>query len=531
MQQGRPIHSTMFDHADAPVRPAPEAAKMPIQNHAEWSRAAALIVILIALTVLVVGWLAGVEQIRRLRPSFAAMAPSTAISFVLTGVSLLISASGPRLATALAIARVVCPCLVLAVALTDLLVIVSDMATGIDALIAPSAGAFQRGSMAPATAVAFLLASVSLLTAFRRSPGAEFAFVLCATLGLCIACIAVVGYVFDSHALYQISLFTAMALHTALCFIAVSLGMLLLRPDIGWVKYLLGSGTGSDGARRLFPFIVAGPLCLCMVALQATKMGILEANFRLSMLATAIIVLLAVMVLKNAAFQNEAERSLMATTDQLRSALADKEILLREVYHRVKNNLQLVNALIGIQSGEIDDPAAQNALRSVTERVGALGTVHQLLVSAGSTSELGIDQFLNELCLNIAAGYGAARRGITIEVDAENQQVEIDTAIALGLLVNELVSNAIKHAFVDDAGGSVRISYGVLESGRTQLVVRDTGKGMAAASPNGFPNGNTGAGIVQGLIAQLDAECNVETHGGTRVTIVFPTETECRVGA
>ena len=476
----------------------------------------------ISTLVLFVGWGLDVETLRRLDPHLAAMAPSTAICFAMISVALLarIASEGrsrvvPRLAIAIA-------SLVTVTAVADLCVILSGAARGIDGFLMSSIESYHSASMAPATALYFLLAAFCLVVSSRALPLSEGSLVTAATVGLLGALVALVGYAFDTSALYSLSMFAAMALHTALCFAGLFLAVLLMNAERGWVGILTHPGAGSVGARRLFPIVVAVPLLLCLLALLASS-RFLATNFVLAVLAIAIIVLLAGAVLRNAVVENRAERRLIELGEELRAAVTDRDLLLSEVHHRVKNNLQQIISLLQIEACRLDDPSAREAFRITAGRVRSMGVVHRMLISSGNFASVGTSRFLRSLCDNIVPKGEGATPSLTVDVEAIDLPMPIDTAVAVGLLVTECVTNAVKHAFPDRREGTIRIRFRRLD-GDAELCIADDGIGMPGASYETSPSTEDGTGtlLINGLVAQLDADMTLEVDGGTRLLIRIP---------
>lgn len=456
----------------------------------------------------------GSVLLQRLNPDFAAMVPSTALSFLLAASAILVQARSEPSRLAMRWTRLVA-IMLLVVSVIDILVIAGTDANGIDMLLWPDAGVFESASMAIATATNFALAGICLWRLDRPAGAADGVFAGAATLGLVLSGIAITGYVFDTQALYEISLFTAMALHTALAFAAVFTALLLVRPRASWVGLLAGSGGGSRSVRRMFPGVIIVPFILCLVALEATHRGLVNANFRLSVLAIIMMVLMSAAVLYYANIQNRIER-------RLRAALADRELLLREVYHRVKNNLQMTTALLRLGLAETKDPAAQAIINGTIKRVESIGVVHRLLMSARVPSELTADKFLHELCENVLSG-SDLDPAINLEIHASDDRLHVETAVTLGLLVNELLTNAAKHAFPEGGPGTISVSFHRDNSGDGLLVVRDTGIGY---NPESSPrSGGIGTTLVTGLVSQLDGEMYVSDDNGTQVTVMIPVET------
>lgn len=475
------------------------------------------------LAVLLGGWIAGSDTLRRLSAEYAAMAPSTAYAFLFVGIVLLRWMTWQRDAERRRKFLRGSAVLIALLSFADLAVLLSGRGGGIDLLFWPGIGDLDFVGMAPATAVCFLAAAACLFRLDRTADENGRLYVLCATAGLLLSSVALTGYVFDSRALYEQFVFGAMALHTAICFVALFSVLLLLKPRTGWIDILLGEGRGSAGARRLLPVVIGGPFLLCLIALYATGAGALNANFRLSLLAIGMVTLFAAVVLRNAVLENRAERKLLEVTGDLRTAVADRDLLLREVYHRVKNNLQQINALLQIEGRKVADPAAQAAFLATAQRIQAMGTVHRLLISSPLPSELGSRTFLATLCESFVVGHSLRQRNIELVSEFDDIPIDVDSGVALGLMVNELVTNAAKHAFAGRDGGRIEVRFRTLEGGGAVLSVADDGTGVANPD-SALQGGGTGGLIVRGLAHQLDAELRISGGKGTCVELVIPAE-------
>lgn len=161
----------------------------------------------------------------------------------------------------------------------------------------------------------------------------------------------------------------------------------------------------------------------------------------------------------------------------LRKALDEKELLLREVYHRVKNNLQVVHSLLSIQGRALGEGAGRAAILETASRVRAMALVHERLYRSGTVESMPVRGFVEELIANVKESSGADPGRVQIESDIEDLNVGLDVGIALGLLVNELVTNAVKHAFPTGVGGKVVVSLNRLGE-IVELQVKDNGVGV-----------------------------------------------------
>ncbi len=471
----------------------------------------------IALAVLVGGWVFGVEVLIRLHPGLAAMAPSTAVCFVLSAIALPLVArkrDGPSRPAALAIAGTVG-----VAALANLVIVYTGVATGLDAQIMPGVETFEGVAMAPATALCFILAAVALATlALVRRVRARHVAV--PTVGLLAALTVLMGYAFDTRSLYEIFLFSAMALHTAVAFVLLFVAILLVHPEIGWVGVLAGRGAGSAMARYMLPIVLFGPFLLCLATLTAVEAQWFDANFRLSVLATAMMAMLGCAVLWGAMRENRSEQRITEALELTRRSLEEKRFLLHEVHHRVKNNLQQITSMIAMERTRTSDPAAVAAFGSMLGRVRALSDVHELFISSGQSATVEMGLFLERLCGSMSESMDLEHRGIALRTEAVPVQVGLDRAILIGLVVNELTTNALKHAFPDGTGGTVLIRLEQGHGGGCLLEVRDDGRGAPGDwldSPT-----TTGALIVRSLVAQLRGRIETEADGGTSVRVSLP---------
>ncbi len=212
----------------------------------------------------------------------------------------------------------------------------------------------------------------------------------------------------------------------------------------------------------------------------------------------------------------ERTAELSAANAQLVATLAQRDLLLREVYHRVKNNLQVVDSIVSLQARKLQDVDALAALASLRSRIHALGLVHQQLMGSSDLETFDIAPFLRELSENLLSASG--KDGIAIEISASSHLVTLDFAISVGLIVTELVTNSLKHAF-GNSGGRIQVLLENRANGDMGLVVADNGKGETENTPTGKGLGTT---ILNGFVSQLKANMTVTRQKGTRTEIAIP---------
>jgi two-component sensor histidine kinase len=203
---------------------------------------------------------------------------------------------------------------------------------------------------------------------------------------------------------------------------------------------------------------------------------------------------------------------------QLQRSLAESATLLREVHHRVKNNLQAVDTLIALQIRQT--PAVGESLRDLRYRVHCLGIVHQMLMQSADLETIRLGEFLSDLCRSLEASYPDRQGKVTLAVIVEpySSAINIDFAIPLGLLVTELVTNAYKHAFPSGQHGTIDVSLTSIGEGKVRLMVSDNGIGYRTP----LSRSTVGQQIISELVDQLGGEMTVDQRQGLRLTLVFP---------
>ncbi len=217
-----------------------------------------------------------------------------------------------------------------------------------------------------------------------------------------------------------------------------------------------------------------------------------------------------------------AEHEVRESRDRLERLAAQQAVLLKEVNHRVANSLQLISSLIELQARKVADPAAREMLRRAAERVEAVSLVHRRLYTSDDVSFVDMDLYLAGLIEEFRRAMESDGRERRIELSSENVRIETDKAVSIGLIVNELVMNALKYAYPGDAGGEVRVNLRRGADGGVDLTVEDDGVGYPEGSAPAKGSG-LGAMIVAAMAGTLKATVELEREGtGTRFRVVIP---------
>jgi two-component sensor histidine kinase len=206
-----------------------------------------------------------------------------------------------------------------------------------------------------------------------------------------------------------------------------------------------------------------------------------------------------------------------ATTDRLEASLIEKDTLLREIHHRVKNNLQSIWGMMQFERSRIGDAYAKGRIEVIMDRILVLGSIHQQLYESNSFSRIDLASHLTELVGRVGASLEPDR--ITFQLDVEPLCCDLETALPLGLITSELIGNAIKHAFPDGRKGSVRVLLHRHDDGAVRLGVFDDGIGKQ----NGHPAG-IGMILVELLANQCVASIDVSYPGGCHACVTVPGE-------
>ena len=207
--------------------------------------------------------------------------------------------------------------------------------------------------------------------------------------------------------------------------------------------------------------------------------------------------------------------------EQIKASLREKEVLLTELHHRVKNNLQIISSFLNLQSGYIEDAKTLEILKAAENRVISMALVHEQLYLSQNLAQIDSASYIKQLASNLFGSYNINTDAIKFKINVDKILLVVNTAITCGLIINELISNALKYAFIEGQTGEVTINFQSSDRGKLILVVSDNGIGL----PENFDWQKTeslGLQIVQALTNQLQGEIEIERNNGTEFRITFP---------
>jgi two-component sensor histidine kinase/sensor domain CHASE-containing protein len=210
--------------------------------------------------------------------------------------------------------------------------------------------------------------------------------------------------------------------------------------------------------------------------------------------------------------------------EKVKASLLEKETMLKEIHHRVKNNLQVISSLLNMQSSYLQDENAREALQESMARVRTMAMIHTQLYQSQDLTRVDCGLFIRDLIGNISQAYGRAEPPVAISVDADEIQLDIDTSIPCGLILNELVTNALKYAFPEGRAGKINIRMRS-EDNHVALTVQDNGIGFPE-SIDSTKVKSLGLELVNILVGQMNGKIDMQADGGTMWNITFPLKNE-----
>jgi len=202
---------------------------------------------------------------------------------------------------------------------------------------------------------------------------------------------------------------------------------------------------------------------------------------------------------------------------QISKALNEKDTLLREIHHRVKNNLQLVSSLLSLQSRHVEDANALEVLNSGKSRIRSMALIHQDLYNRENLTGVSVKEYLEKLCKELISTYQIDTERIKLQTNIDDLQLDVDTLVPLGLIINELLTNALKYAFPNKKYGQINVKLSETK-GQLQLIVQDDGIGIDTSKKS---DSSFGYKLINTLLHQLKGKLLQESNNGTQVFLTF----------
>ena len=206
--------------------------------------------------------------------------------------------------------------------------------------------------------------------------------------------------------------------------------------------------------------------------------------------------------------------------ENLKASVKEKEVLLQEIHHRVKNNLQVISGLLDLQSYHISDTRGKEIYKESQNRVITMALIHEELYQAKNLAQVDYGAYIRNLAKNLFNSYAIDPEKVKLDLEVENAQMVVDTAIPCGLIINELITNSFKHAFPDGQKGTVSVIFRQVHEGRYHLEVSDDGVGLPK-DMDIQKTSSLGLQLVTILVQQLSGEMKIKSGEGTGFEIEF----------
>ncbi len=211
--------------------------------------------------------------------------------------------------------------------------------------------------------------------------------------------------------------------------------------------------------------------------------------------------------------------------EKLEKTLQEKDILMKEIYHRVKNNLMVISSLLSLQSRYIKDKDTKEIFRESQNRAKSMALIHEKLYKSEDLKHINFTEYLQNLSNDLYNTYTTDKNLVKLVLDVDNIIFDVEISIPLGLILNELLTNSLKHAFPDGRNGEIKVELHLEEDGRYYLSVEDNGIGLPK-DLNLQKTGTLGMQIINSLTEQINGELVLDSNMGTKFTIFFNDQEE-----
>jgi two-component sensor histidine kinase len=218
---------------------------------------------------------------------------------------------------------------------------------------------------------------------------------------------------------------------------------------------------------------------------------------------------------------NERTAQLKQSLSEQSALLLEKDVLMKEIHHRVKNNLQVISGLLELQSKNLTDETAREALQEGRNRVRSIALIHQNLYQFEDLSTIDLKRFIEDLCKQVQSVFQGQKK-VDVIIDVPEMHLDIDSAVPLGLILNELLTNSFKYAFAEAQRGAIGLEISQIEDGKYQLHYMDNGPGLPE-NLNLMKASTLGLQLINDLSRQIGGKVQYVTDGGARFTINFTT--------
>ncbi len=398
-------------------------------------------------------------------------------------------------------------------------------------------GNYYPGRMAGGTALCFLLLSQGLLMYRTLSRSIQQTGQYLVIIALNLSMISVFSYIFNVPILDRIPFYQTMSIYTSSGFLVLSMIILYTRPRLGIMRIVTEKELGGLMIRNLLPTFLIGLLCLGIVLITLQRAHLLEGEFGIALFSVtnwvffgAVIFMLSrhlsILSRKKTVYATEVNNlnkrlssyidELEEKNDLLGVTLEEKNLLMREVHHRVKNNFQKIIAIMDMSKLKAKDDEQRNLFLDIENRIFSMSIIHTLLYQEENLVQLSCDKLVKELFSHLKKIY--SRKNVIPEIDCRGLKMNYATALPFSSLLNEIMTNSLKHGQKDDNQMTIQIHL-EKENDEYLLTIGDNGKGMNTEDTD---DNTLGKVLIDGLVQQLRGTIEKDnTRPGTHFRIQF----------
>jgi two-component sensor histidine kinase len=483
------------------------------------------IVFFISITVML-GWIFEVHKVLYIIPAAATMKFNTAFLFFLSCLILGLAYKRKRFTRKLLFFL---NSLIFTIASFSLIEYFIDIPLDIDnTIIQDQISSGVSGRMSPATSFCFLLLSLGFFNSIQKNKWIKQASNNCFLLVLVISFTSFVSYVMQVPMEHKIHFFQTMAIHTSFSFMILSFVALLRLPSYGFTKFLFGKQAGSKIMQLLLPLLIFMPIAFNYVLLYVFNNHYMEVDFgiALSSVGYVLVSILYVSIVGESLNRSDRERKILENKLLKKRHEELKINLLKETHHRVKNNFQMVNSILRLQSYKFDNKLLISVIEDCQDRIRTMAVLHESMYKYGSYEKVQIRDFFETIIHSLVDSYSGDKL-IDIDVSIEPEYLETNTAVPLGLIINEIVTNSLKHAFVDRKEGTIFIRLHNPQNGHFSLIIGDNGVGFDSSKTIQLnPEQTMGEELIEVFTRQINGEIQKLEQEGTLYKLTFKVDYE-----
>lgn len=476
------------------------------------------IIILIFSSVVLTGWLFQIPHIINILPGSATMKFNTSLLFFLTAIFIVLRARETQLRFIW-----VLPSIIIFIAFYSVLENYFPGLPDIDNLVVEdhySTG--SKGRMSPSTAICFMFLGCAMILSLQYLP--KFKLLLKALL-LSTAILSFISFVSNVLTIpieNKIFFFKTMSLTTSTLLLTISISELLRRPELDFKELIYSDYSGSKIIRTVLPILFILPIALNFYLLYNNRQIQYSKNDFAIVLGSVMLSVISVLIIMLAGFYlNRSERKRARLEQELfKAKQAELRMgLLKETHHRVKNNFQMVSSLLSLQDARAEIPELKSILENCKDRIRTMAAIHENMYINQSYEKIEVRSFFNTIVQTLISNYSEDRH-IEIEYNVEPEFLEMEYAIPLSIIINEAVTNSIKHAFKEVENPTITIGL-TMEGEKATFRISDNGKGFHFDETSYEMNRAIGIDLIDSFASQINGELQMDTNNGVSYEIAF----------